>query len=182
MPTVILLDCGLSMGRLTGKKEREIVKPATPKSPQEITIDDDVEIRHLALHGISQLLTQIETNCRLEQVALVTYSSMCEVPATFTRDIDLVRTKLSLVSCQDKSLLEAGLVGLVSLVAEEWGAAANLNINVVIVTDGSLGYGPHSLSHLANNGPSELKTPLPFSCTVSVVCLADKVSYIRHDR
>ena len=39
MPTVIIVDNSLSMGRLVGKKEKEF-KPPTPKSPQEtITID-----------------------------------------------------------------------------------------------------------------------------------------------
>ena len=97
MPTVILLDCGLSMGRLVGKKGGETVKPATPKSPQEITIEDDVEIRHLALAGVSQILTQIETHCRLEHVALITYASQSEVLVPFTRDIDMIRSRLSQV-------------------------------------------------------------------------------------
>ena len=56
---MILLDCGLSMGRLVGKNEREIVKPATAGSPQEITIDDDVEIRHLALQGTPTYATSL---------------------------------------------------------------------------------------------------------------------------
>jgi len=171
---VILLDCGLSMGRLVGKNERETVKPATAGSPQEITIDDDVEIRHLALQGISQLLNQIETNCRLEHVALVAFASSSDTLVSFTRDIDTVRSKLSNISCQDKSLLEAGLVGVSNLVMEEWGSASSLNLNLIIVTDGALGHGPQSLSHLANVGPSELKLPLQFPCTVSVVFLADK--------
>ena len=121
-------------------------------------------------------MTKIETNCRLEHVALMTYSSVCETLVTFTRDIDLVRSKLSSVQSQDKSLLEAGLAGVCSLVLEEWGGGANssLNINILIVTDGSMGHGPLSLSHLANVGPVELKLPLPFPCTMSVICLADK--------
>ena len=44
------------------------------------------------------------------------------------------------------------------------------------MTQGSLGYGPHSLGHLANVGPSEVKFPLPFPFTLSVICLADKVN------
>ena len=79
--------------------------------------------------------------------------------------------------CQDKSLLEAGLVGVSNLVMEEWGSASSLNLNLIIVTDGALGHGPQSLSHLANVGPSELKLPLQFPCTVSVVFLADKVNF-----
>ena len=92
--------------------------------------------------------------------------------------IDVKTTVVSQVTCQDKSLLEAGLVGLVNLVLEEWGggAVSGLNLTVVLITDAALGHGPHSLSHLASVGPSELKLPLPFSPTFSVVCLADKVN------
>jgi len=172
MPTVIIVDNSLSMGRLVGKKEKEN-KPPTPKSPQEtITIDDDLELRHLAIQGISFLLDQIETNCRLEHVALLQFSSLCELTVPFTRDIDQVRSKLSSISCQDKSLLEVGLQGVSGLIMEEWGAS--VTINLVIVTDGALGHGPHSLQNLVGVGPAELKLPLPFPCTMSVICLADK--------
>ena len=50
-----------------------------------------------------------------------------------------------------------------------------LHFSQVIVTNGSLGHGPFSLSHLANVGPTEIKFPLPFPFTLSVICLADKV-------
>jgi len=173
MPTVIIVDNSLSMGRLVGKKEKEN-RPLTPKSPQEtITIEDDIELRHLAIQGISYLLDQIETNCRLEHVALLQFSSLCELSVPFTRDMDQVRSKLSSISCQDKSLLEVGLQGVCGLIMDEWGAS--VPVSLVIVTDGSLGHGLHSLRHLISVGPAELKLPLPFPCTVSVVCLADKM-------
>ena len=176
MPTVVLVDCGLSMGRLAGKSEREVVRPATARSPQEITIEDDLEIRQLAVQGLSHLLAQVETNCRLEHVAVLTFSSVCEVVISFTRDIEAIRSKLPSISCQDKSLLEAGLAGASSLILEEWGgSASSLNLNLVILTDGSLGQGPMSLNHLVNVGPVEMKLPLPFQCNLSVICLADKV-------
>ena len=181
MPTVILVDCGLSMGRLAGKTEREVVRPASGRSPQEITLDDDLEIRQLAVQGISHLLAQIETNCRLEHVAVLTFSSVCEVAISVTRDIEAIRSKLSSISCQDKSLLEAGLVGASSLILEEWGgSASSLNLNLVIVTDGSLGQGPMSLNHLLTTGPVDMKLPLPFQCNVSVICLADKVGFNKY--
>ena len=83
-----------------------------------------------------------------------------------------MRSKLSAISCQDKSLLEVGLQGVSGLIMDEWGAS--VTVNLVIVTDGSLGHGPHSLQNLISVGPVELKLPLPFPCAVSVVCLADK--------
>ena len=59
--------------------------------------------------------------------------STAEVLAPFPRDIDLVRSKLASVTAQDKSLLEAGLGGAVSLVLDEWGggATASLDLNMV---------------------------------------------------
>ena len=133
---------------------------------------DDLELRHLAIQGISKLLDQIETNCRLEHVALLQFSSLCELTVPFTRDMDQIRSKLSTISCQDKSMLEVGLQGVSGLIMEEWGAS--VTVNLVIVTDGSLGHGPHSLQNLVSVGPVELKLPLPFPCSVSVVCMADK--------
>ena len=133
MPTLILLDCGLSMGRLIGKKDGPKMSPNNSSDIPEITLDDDTEIRHLAIQGITQLLARIETNCRLEHVALVTYSSGAEVLVPFTRDIDLVRSKLASVTAQDKSLLEVGLGGAVGHVLDEWGGGAteSLNLNIV---------------------------------------------------
>ena len=133
MPTLILLDCGLSMGRLVGKKEAPRSATAGGEIP-EIILDDDTEIRHLAIQGITQLLARIETNCRLEHVALVTFSSTAEVLAPFTRDIDLVRSKLASVTAQDKSLLEAGLGGAVGHVLDEWGGGATESLNLNMVT------------------------------------------------
>ena len=173
MPTVILMDVGLSMARLTGKTERESARTVIGRSSHE---EEDVEIRQLAVQGISHLLSQVETNCRLEHVAVLTYSSVCEVAVNFTRDIEAIRSKLLNISCQDKSLLETGLAGVTGVILEEWGgSASSLNLNLVLVTDGSLGQGPMSLSHLVNVGPAEMKLPLPFSISVSVICLADKV-------
>ena len=48
MPTLILLDCGLSMGRLVGRRGRESVRPVTSEI-QEITLEDDTEVRHIAI-------------------------------------------------------------------------------------------------------------------------------------
>ena len=106
----------------------------------------------------------------------------------------------SCLSPQDKSLLEAGLQGVVALVLEEWGTSTPTT--VIVVTDGSMGYGPQSLDFLvtasqhpappskcstptsptpiltlapqSSGGPSELRLPLPFPCSISVVALADR--------
>jgi len=174
MPTVILVDSSLSLSRLVGKTGPVAPPPPSGRSPapETITLDDDVELRHLAVSGISYLLSQIEINCKLEHVALVQFSSLFSVTVPFTRDIDLVRSKLSSIQCQDKSLLEVGLQGVLGLVAEEW--AGSQAVNLILITDGSLGYGPRSLAWLVSSGPVELSLPLQFPLTLAVICLADK--------
>ena len=83
MPTLILLDCGLSMGRLVGKKE--VPRPATSGDDiPEITLDDDTEIRHLAIQGVTQLLARMETNCRsvLSRI-MQTIRLLCELSVVY---------------------------------------------------------------------------------------------------
>ena len=59
MPTLILVDCGLSMGRLVGKREDK-ARPATQGGDiPEITLDDDTEIRHLAIQAELDILPKI---------------------------------------------------------------------------------------------------------------------------
>ena len=83
MPTLILLDCGLSMGRLVGKKE--VPRPATSGDDiPEITLDDDTEIRHLAIQGVTQLLARMETNCRSVMSRIMqTIRLLCELYVYF---------------------------------------------------------------------------------------------------
>merc|ERR1719348_2544316 len=119
------------------------------------------------------MLDQIETNCKLEHIALLQFSSLCELAVPFTREVDQLRAKLPLLACLDKKSLEVGLQGAFGLISEEWGTS--VPVNIVIVTDGGLGHGPYSLAQMVSpGGPTELKLPIPFTCSVSVVCLADK--------
>jgi len=163
MPTVVLVDTSLSMSRLVRRN------PSTPTSPVE---GSDMEILQVAVQGVQVLLDQLEVHCRLEHLALLQYSSLCQLVAPFTREMDLVRAKLSSLACQDRSSLEVGLQGVVSMVLEEWGTCTP--VTLIIVTDGSLGYGTYSLDNLASAGPTEMRLPLPFPCSMSVICLADK--------
>jgi hypothetical protein len=164
MPTVILLDSSLSMSRLATPNPN-------PNSPIELSSSgEEMELRHLAAFGITHLLQQIESNCKLEYVALIQFSSICELIAPFTRDMDQIRSKLS-VSCQDKSSLEVGIQGLVGLVQDEWGSGTP--ITLIIVTDGGVGFGAYSLENLVSGQPTELRLPLPFPLSISVACLMD---------
>eukprot|EP00088_Acartia_fossae_P030699 TRINITY_DN3169_c0_g1_i6.p1 TRINITY_DN3169_c0_g1~~TRINITY_DN3169_c0_g1_i6.p1 ORF type:complete len:508 (+),score=91.69 TRINITY_DN3169_c0_g1_i6:22-1524(+) len=163
MPTVVLLDSSLSMARLA-------IPKSDPNRPIELSsTGEELELRHLAAHGISHLVEQIETNCKLEQVALLQYSSHCELTSPFSRDMDMLRSKLLSLSCQDKSSLEVGIKGFVGVVQEEWGLG--IPVTLIIVTDGGLGYGPYSLYNIIHANPTELRLPIPFPVNVSVACI-----------
>jgi len=163
MPTVILLDSSLSMARLA-------IPKSDPNRPIELSSSgEELELRHLATHGINHLLEQIENNCKVEQVAIIQYSSGCELVAPFSRDMEMLRSKLRSVGCQDKSCLEVGLQGFVGLVQEEWGLG--IPITLIIVTDGSLGFGSYSLYNLIKGTPTELRLPLQVPMNVSVACI-----------
>jgi len=154
MPVVVLVDTSLSMARMVrGKEEGE-------------------EILQLAVHGVNLLLDQLEANCKLEHVALLQFSSSCHMVQGFTRDLDLIRTKVATLQGQDRSSLEKGLQGVAGMVLEEWGTSTP--ITLIIVTDGGVGRGPYSLEQLASGSQTELLLPLPFPCALSVVCLADR--------
>lgn len=131
-----------------------------------------MEILQMAVHGTQVLLDQMELHCRLEHLALLQFSSLCQMVTPFTREMDQVRAKLASLTCQDRSSLEVGLQGVAAMVLDEWGTSTPLTL--IIVSDGSLGYGPYSLDHLASIGPSDMRVPFPFPCSISVICLADK--------
>jgi len=166
MPTVILLDSSLSMSRLAMPK-------ASDNAPIELSgTGEELELRHLAVTGINYLLDQIEVNCKLEYVALIQFSSLCELVAPFSRDMDMIRSKLLSVSCQDKSSLEVGLQGLIGLIQEEWGSGTP--VTLILVTDGGVGYGPYSLQNLLGSQPTDLRLPILFPLSISVACIGDE--------
>jgi len=141
-------------------------------SPIELSgTGEELELRHLAATGINHLLDQIELNCKLEHVALIQFSSVCELVAPFTRDIETIRSKLLTVTGEDKTSLEVGLQGVLGLAQEEWGSSTPLTL--IIVTDGGQGYGAYSLHNLVTANPTELRLPLMFPLTISVACICD---------
>jgi len=157
MPVVILLDTSLSMARTVRGGEGE-----------------GCDVLQLATQGLGLLLDQLDTHCKLEHTALLHYSSQCQLAAGFTRDLQEIRGKLSSVQCQDVGRLEVGLQGVIGLVLEEWGSGTP--VTVILVTDGGVGHGAHSLAALSSGASTDLPLPLPFPCTLSVACLADRAS------
>ena len=122
MPTLVLLDASLSMLRPVdcGRREHhELRKKITYneaningifdntrpgnglESTKEISTNS-VQLMDLAKWGIDKLLLHFEQAYKLEQVAVLSYSSQCDLIAPFTRDISEVRGKV--IACSSKSI------------------------------------------------------------------------------
>ena len=111
MPTVILLDTSLSMLRPVecGKQEQQSYARHTNVNSDESLIscngDRDVangksnggsiQLLDLAKWGIDKLLTHFEHIYKLEQVAVLSYSSQVDLVVPFTRDISDIRGKVN---------------------------------------------------------------------------------------
>jgi hypothetical protein len=127
MPTVLVIDVSLSMTR--------------PVNIPDST--DTLTRQQLGVQGLGTLLSHLHTHSRLEFVALVSsnytrirlpevmfnilsiiqiaFSSLYEVLCPFTRDFDLLRSKLNNLEDFDKTCLEVALQGVNTLVLDEWG-------------------------------------------------------------
>ena len=109
MPTVILLDASLSMlrpvdnGLSSNKNSTNRSKSnngnieGTGFGENESalnTASSGIELMNLAKWGIDKLLTHFEQSYKLEQIAVLTFSSQCDLIVPFTRDIAEVRAKV----------------------------------------------------------------------------------------
>ena len=127
MPTLVLLDASLSMLRPVdcGRREyHELRKKMIHdeaningtfdntrlsnglESTNEVStkhfVNSGVQLMDLAKWGIDKLLLHFEQAYKLEQVAVLSYSSQCDLVAPFTRDISEVRGKV--IPCGSKSI------------------------------------------------------------------------------
>lgn len=154
MPTVVLLDTSLSMRRPAGKGGHED------------------ETRHsLACKGLDWFFTYLSKSFPCEYTSLFSFSSGCENLAGFTRDYKELKTKLSDIPFQDRTDLHSALNTVVEFVVAEWGAFAPCQ--VVVVTDGSPGVRHQDAVH------HKLATNVPFSCQLSVVCVATREEMVK---
>uniref|UniRef100_A0A8C4QVA3 Integrator complex subunit 14 n=1 Tax=Eptatretus burgeri TaxID=7764 RepID=A0A8C4QVA3_EPTBU len=158
MPTVVLLDCSLSMAR-----------------PVVTDGSEDFTRRGLATKGLSLFFHHLQTNCRLEFSSLLAFSSHCQLVAPFTRDYSILQEGLNSVEEYDKTCLEEGLVGVSRAVVEEWGV--NTPCQVILVTDGCPGVGQGSLRQsllsLAHcKDDRRFPLPFPFPSHLHVLCIA----------
>ncbi len=161
MPTVILVDVSLSMSRRVLDHDRN---------------NTDLKLSQLAVQGINHFLDELSARCKLEFSALLAFSSLWEIVVPFTRDISALKGGCLNLDVYDKTCIENALRGVETLVMDEWGCTAP--INLILVTDGRVGTGKGSLKEsLSQNGTEEGKFPLPFSfpCNLSVVCVTDSI-------
>ncbi|ALC38028.1 CG4785 [Drosophila busckii] len=124
MPTIIALDASLSM-----------LRPVPGRN--------DHTYQSLALKGIQHLLDNLTVAGKLEHLALVTYSTVCELKVDFTRDYDQIRQAIKKVEPLDKACLITMLKTCVSLMAS-WGTQNVLQL--VVFTDCGPGFGSTSIS------------------------------------
>ncbi|KAH8293116.1 hypothetical protein KR044_005417 [Drosophila immigrans] len=129
MPTIIALDASLSMLRpVPGRNEHTY--------------------QSLALKGIQHLLDNLTAAGKLEHLALVAYSTVCELKVDFTRDYDQIRQAIKKVEPMDKACLLTMLKTSVSLMAA-WGTQ-NL-LQLVVFTDCGAGFGSTSIAGFLEN-------------------------------
>lgn len=77
------------------------------------------------------------------------------------RDISEVKQGLANIDCFDNTNVYAGLAGIAAVVEEAWGSS--VPVNVILVTDGGIGQGQHSLAHPSRNVIDyNLNLPLSF--------------------
>ncbi|XP_039278310.1 integrator complex subunit 14 isoform X2 [Nilaparvata lugens] len=119
MPTIVAVDVSLSMAQ-----------PVALESGETFTR------LQLAIHGINTLLDYFSLYSKLEFVAVVAFSSACEVISHFTRDFDQLKLKLNRLEECDKQDIEAALQAINTIVLSEWGTATPCQ--VIVITDGDL--------------------------------------------
>ncbi|XP_063990643.1 integrator complex subunit 14 [Diachasmimorpha longicaudata] len=163
MPTVIALDVSLSMRR------------PVPTAGHDVPPSEVVARHHLAVQGINHLLHYLQVNSKLEFVSLVVFSSTYEMICPFTRDYDMIRSRLQSIEERDKTCIETALHGVNTVVMSEWGNTTACQ--VILITDGNPGVGPMSLGHSLNNLHLERESnpfplPFPYPGKLNIICIA----------
>ncbi|RZF41439.1 hypothetical protein LSTR_LSTR000153 [Laodelphax striatellus] len=146
MPTIVAVDVSLSMAQ-----------------PVALDSGETFTRLQLAIHGINTLLDYFSMYSKLEFVAVVAFSSTCEVISHFTRDFDQLKLKLNRLEECDKQDIESALQAINTIVLSEWGTATPCQ--VILITDGDTRYDAINLSQ-----PSAT-LPFPFPGKMVAVAL-----------
>ncbi|CAL8099661.1 unnamed protein product [Orchesella dallaii] len=155
MPTIIVADASLSM-----------LRPVGSNYGPEVSDDDIPTRKTLTVEVINQFVDHVSAHCKLEFVALMTFSSAAVVERTFTRDLYLIRESVLAIPTHDVTNYDALLSGIAKLVADSWGTT--VPIQILLVTDGSLGFGSGSLRDVARSSKK-----FPFPAKMNVLSLND---------
>ena len=148
MPTVVILDCSLSMKCPVDRK--------APNSPSHLT---------LAVDGITWFFDYLAEKFPLEYTAILTCSSVCKTLAPFSRDYQKLKAKLDGITVFDKTDLRLAISTAVEAVIGEWGAFVPCQI--IVVTDGK----PGMIRSV--RGATAKPLLIPFPCQLHVMTLAD---------
>ncbi|CAH1737670.1 unnamed protein product [Aphis gossypii] len=119
MATVIAIDLSVSMLR-------------------DIKIKDTKEsftLLQLATHGVNVLLDYLAIHSKLEFVAVVTFSSTCDVLCSFTRDYDLIKAKITQLEFRTNTCYPPVIQTINYLVHSEW--SNSVTCQVIMITDGN---------------------------------------------
>ncbi len=150
---MVLLDTSLSMRRPSNKANIEVSR------------------HDLARDGVLWFFDYLKKCFPLEYTSFHTFSSNCETLHPFTRDYAQLKEKLTDISFYDRTDLHSALVTVIEFVVSEWGSFAPCQF--VIVTDASPG-----VKH-QDDMQGKLMVTMPFSCQISVVCVATQEELIR---
>jgi hypothetical protein len=82
---------------------------------------------------LSDLQIRLATALYRKTIFQMTYSSSYEVLSTFTRDFEVLKSKLSQCEEQDKSCLEPVLTGVNKLVLGEWGTTTPCQVTRLFI-------------------------------------------------
>ena len=148
MPTVVVLDCSLSMKCPVDRK--------APNSASHLA---------LAVDGITWFFDYLADRFPLEYTAILSCSSVCKILGTFSRDYQKLKAKLDGITVSDKTDLRLAISTAVETVIGEWGAF--IPCQIVVVTDGKPGM------VRSVRGASAKPLLIPFPCQLHVVTLAD---------
>ena len=176
MPTVFLLDASLSMERMVDNSSTNGEDNCGSNGNMDSGGGDS--LLDLSRLGVSLLLEHFELNLRMEQAALISFGSRCEVLAGFSRDFSDLRSRLALIAGSGSTLFAPALHTAVSLISEATGGSSassssspspgSPRFDLVVVTDGGMGRGPDSIRP---GGYLDRLGPLGFRGRITVVCL-----------
>lgn len=148
MPTVVILDCSLSM-----------------KCPSDRKAPNSASHLALAVNGITWFFDYLADKFPLEYTAVLTCSSVCKTLASFSRDYQKLKAKLDDITIHDKTDLKSAISTAVETVISEWGAFTPCQI--IVVTDGKPGIAR------SVRGISTKALVIPFPCQLHVITLSD---------